>query len=251
MRLLSGVQIDESDELESPPDWTQVVAGDWLRQSLEKLRSPGGMDDLQPGIDLQATLRPYQADGVRWLWFMTRLGIGACLADDMGLGKTIQVIDLLLQLKRARDKNQSTVSLLIVPSSLIGNWKQELAKFAPSLRVFLAHRSECEVGELERVAASPQKSLADFDLVITTYGLARRGQWLSEVPWRLVILDEAQAIKNGSSNQTRAVKKLRGASRIVLTGTPVENHLGDLWSLFDFCSPGLLGSATQFRDREP
>jgi SNF2 family DNA or RNA helicase len=115
------------------------------------------------------------------------------------------------------------------------------------LRVFFAHRSECPADELDRVAKSPKTALAGFDLVITSYTLVRRSQWFGKRPWRLVVLDEAQAIKNASSAQTRAVKQLDAAGRIALTGTPVENHLGDLWSLFDFCCPGLLGSAAQFQ----
>ncbi len=109
------------------------------------------------------------------------------------------------------------------------------------------HRSECDAARLASVAADPKKQLAGYDLVVTTYGLVRRQEWLKEIRWSLVILDEAQAIKNASSTQTRSVKKLPSAGRIVLTGTPVENHLGDLWSLFDFCCPGLLGTATQFK----
>jgi non-specific serine/threonine protein kinase len=134
-----------------------------------------------------------------------------------------------------------------VPASLIGNWRQELARFAPSLRVFFAHRSECAAEELGRVAKAPAATLAEFDLVVTTYGLARRQVWLEQVRWPLVVLDEAQAIKNAGATQTRAVKKLPAGCRLVLTGTPVENHLGDLWSLFDFCCPGLLGSGNQFK----
>ena len=222
---------------------------------------------MKPGLDLRATLRPYQSEGVRWLWFMTRLGLGACLADDMGLGKTIQVIDLLLHLKRESEaaparcepgakrkavtapvrRGSVATSLLVVPASLIGNWKQELERFAPSLRVFIAHRSECDADELARVAENPAELLAGFDIVITTYGLLRRSEWLRGTAWRLVVLDEAQAIKNASSAQTKAVKKLNATGRIVLTGTPVENHLGDLWSIFDFTCPGLLGSAKQFK----
>jgi non-specific serine/threonine protein kinase len=137
--------------------------------------------------------------------------------------------------------------LLIVPSSLIGNWKQELERFAPSLRTFIAHRSETDADTLAAVAKDPMKSLADFDLVITTYGLARRSDWLRKSAWRLVVLDEAQAIKNSGSAQTKAVKNLDAGGRIALTGTPVENQLGDLWSIFDFCCPGLLGSAGQFK----
>jgi superfamily II DNA or RNA helicase len=259
MRLLAGVPLDGEAPNEATADWSQLAAGDWLRDALTAMRQPSGIDAFQPGADLHATLRSYQADGVRWLWFMTRLGLGACLADDMGLGKTIQVIDLLLQMKRearaggsrgpsARTQSsESPISLLVVPASLVGNWKEELARFGPSLRVFYAHPSECAVEELARVANEPQKTLDGIDLVITTYSLVRRSDWLRVISWRLVVLDEAQAIKNASSNQAKAVKQLAGAGRIALTGTPVENHLGDLWSIFDFCCPGLLGTAAQFK----
>src|SRR5262249_26300697 len=151
-------------------------------------------------------LRHYQADGVRWLWFMTELGLGACLADDMGLGKTIQVIDLLLARKRAAGSAARPPSLLIVPASLLGNWKKELARFGPSLRAFFAHRAEVDAEELARISADPQRQLGGYDLVITTYGLVRRQEWLEQLKWPLVILDEAQAIKSASSAQTRSVK---------------------------------------------
>jgi non-specific serine/threonine protein kinase len=247
MRLLAGARLDGADGAQPDlADWSRITAGDWLKETLERLRHPETIDSCQPGRDLQATLRPYQVEGVRWLWFMTELGLGGCLADDMGLGKTIQIIDLLLLRKRQLGSNHAGASLLIVPASLIGNWRQELARFAPTLRVFFAHRSECSADELNRVAADP-KALAQYDLVITTYGLARRQEWLTKQRWPLIVLDEAQAIKNAGSTQTRAAKKLQGGCRLALTGTPVENHLGDLWSLFDFCCPGLLGSANQFK----
>src|SRR5260370_30038771 len=130
---------------------------------------------------------------------MTELGWGACLADDMGLGKTIQVIDLILQRKRADGGRQQRPNLLIVPATLIGNWRQELARFAPSIQSFIAHRSESDADCLERVAKDPGKELAGFDLVIITYGLARRQEWIGRMNWSLVILDEAQAIKNASA----------------------------------------------------
>jgi SNF2 family DNA or RNA helicase len=248
MRLLAGAKLDADDGAdEQLADWSRVTAGDWLRQTLDRLRRPETIAACQPGRDLQATLRPYQVEGVRWLWFMTELGLGACLADDMGLGKTIQLIDLLLMRKRQRGGAAHPPNLLIIPASLIGNWLQELARFGPSLKVFVAHRSECSADALARIAAAPDDALAGVDLVVTTYGLARRQAWLEKPRWSLIVLDEAQAIKNSGSTQTRAVKKLQAGGRIVLTGTPVENHLGDLWSLFDFCSPGLLGSATQFK----
>ncbi|HQU44867.1 MAG: hypothetical protein B7Z73_07390, partial [Planctomycetia bacterium 21-64-5] len=241
MRLLAGASLegDGNGEL-ATADWSHVTAGDWLREALATIRDPNRVTQCQPGRDLRATLRPYQAEGVRWLWFMTRLGLGSCLADDMGLGKTVQVIDLLLQRKRERPTNGTTEdgyatgsrpSLLVVPASLVGNWKQELERFAPMLRAFYVHRSECDAETLVRVAKNPAAELAGYDVAVTTYGLVSRLDWLRESQWQLVVLDEAQAIKNASSAQTRAVKQLRAAGRIVLTGTPVENHLGDLWSI--------------------
>jgi len=260
MRMLSGVRIADSPIDGETADWSRVVAGDWLSETLQQLRDPAGVVGCEPGRDLVATLRPYQVEGVRWLWFMTRLGLGACLADDMGLGKTIQVIDLLLTLKREHRnatsgsnkkagsrRRTSAISLLVVPASLIGNWKSEFERFAPSLRVFYAHRSECDADTLQQVAENSAKTLAGFDAVVTTYGLVRRQDWLARQTWRLVVLDEAQAIKNASSAQARAVRKLDASGRIALSGTPVENNLGELWSLFDFCCPGLLGNASQFK----
>lgn len=250
MRLLAGTSLDKQDADEVAVEWSRLTAGEWLSEALARMRDPHSLDGCSPGEGLKATLRPYQRDGVKWLWFMTRLRLGACLADDMGLGKTIQVIDLLLRLRSERaagESDERSASLLVVPASLIGNWKQELARFAPQLRVFFAHRSECSPELLARVAANPVQALAGYDLVVTTYTLVRKSDWVGQKEWRLAILDEAQAIKNSSSSQTKSVKQIRAAARIVLTGTPVENHLGDLWSLFDFCCPGLLGTASQFK----
>ncbi|HEY2147027.1 MAG TPA: DEAD/DEAH box helicase [Pirellulales bacterium] len=252
MRLLAGAELGaESDEAAAENGWSRVTAGDWLRETLERMRSPQPDSACRPGRDLAATLRPYQVEGVNWLWFMTELGLGACLADDMGLGKTIQVIDLLLERKRiaaaAKKPSPTGPCLLVVPASLLGNWRQELARFAPTLRPFFAHRSEASAEQLARVSANPVAELASFDIVLTTYGLARRQDWLAKIRWPLVVLDEAQAIKNSASAQAKSVKKLPSGCRLVLTGTPVENHLGDLWSIFDFCSPGLLGTAAEFK----
>ncbi|MEZ6132990.1 MAG: DEAD/DEAH box helicase [Planctomycetaceae bacterium] len=253
MRLLAGVPLDRTTSDDDVAGWTRVTSGEWLSETLQHLRDPSGIVDCEPGQDLQAKLRPYQVDGVRWLWFMTRMGLGACLADDMGLGKTIQIIDLLLMLKReasaakGRKTKTPATSLLVVPASLVGNWKSELERFAPALKVFYAHRSECDAATLTAMGKSPATSVAQFDLIVTTYGLARRLDWLSKSEWRLIVLDEAQAIKNASSAQAKAVRKLKSSGRIVLSGTPVENHLGELWSLFDFCCPGLLGNANQFK----
>lgn len=248
MRLLAGVRLDKTtEESEDQAGWTRVLSGPWLGQILEQMRSPGNEGGICPGDGLKATLRPYQVEGVRWLDFMTRMGLGACLADDMGLGKTVQVIDLLLQTKKRSVKGSSAPALLVVPASLLGNWKTEVSRFAPELAVFLAHNSETDQPTLAQLQNDPIAATRGVDLVITTYSNASRQEWPTKLTWSLVILDEAQAIKNAGSAQTRAVKKIPCQGRIILTGTPVENQLGDLWSLFDFCCPGLLGNAAQFK----
>ena len=241
MRLLAGAgAADAGAQAAVAPDWTQVVAGPWLAETLAGLRSPQGLAVVEPGTDLHATLRPYQQVGVRWLHLLSRLRLGACLADDMGLGKTIQVLALLLVRKRAEGP---APSLLVAPASLLANWAQEAARFTPSLRVLIAHTSAMPLGEL---AELPAERVADCDLVITSYGTLHRVPWLAKTAWRLAVIDEAQAIKNPGTRQTKAVKTLQAGARIALTGTPVENHLGDLWSIFDFVNPGLLGGAKSF-----
>jgi non-specific serine/threonine protein kinase len=239
MRLLAGASVD----LGAPEDpdvaaWSFVEAGAWLKQLLEQLRAPEAIESALPGRELHATLRHYQETGVRWLRLLTGLGLGACLADDMGLGKTIQVLGLLLLLR----KQNARPSLLVLPASLLANWKAEIERFAPSLRVRFLHPS---FGPLPSGPAV-MDDLADTDAVFTTYGMAARQPWLESVSWTLLVLDEAQAIKNPGARQTRAVKRLRAKARIALTGTPVENRLSDLWSLFDFLCPGLLGSLARF-----
>ena len=230
MRLLSGAALGESTAAAPPPEtvaWSDVVAGPWLQEALHGLRGPEGLRDTLPPRGLSAELRPYQAVGVRWLSLLHRLGLGACLADDMGLGKTIQVLALLLILKeRAVAARGGGPALLVVPASLIANWKAEIDRFAPSLRVLVAHPSGAERAPED---ITPE-DLAGVDLVVTTYGLTHRLRWLGETEWPLVVLDEAQAIKNPGARQARAVKALRAKSRVALTGTPVENRLTDLWS---------------------
>jgi non-specific serine/threonine protein kinase len=194
-------------------------------------------------------LRPYQETGAKWLWLLSRLGLGACLADDMGLGKTIQVIALLLVRKKERAIGGATrPALLVLPASLLANWKAEMQKFAPTLTAEFAHPSQTKVEDLQEAAANPEAFAANADVVLTTYGMLSRQEWLRSLEWGLVVLDEAQAIKNPAARQTRAVKELKAPARIVLTGTPVENRLTDLWSIFDFLCPGLLGSAKTFGD---
>jgi non-specific serine/threonine protein kinase len=246
MRLVAGASLDEASSA-ADADWSQLVAGPWLAETLHGLRQPEGLAQVSPGPALKATLRPYQQVGVRWLYLLTRLGLGACLADDMGLGKTIQVLSLLLVLKRENDdKNKHfRPSLLVVPASLLANWAAESARFSPDLRILIAHPSEYSPSELKALDA---QRLSGIDLVITTYGALTRSPTLADLPWRLAIIDEAQAIKNPGAKQTRLVKKLNAQSRIALTGTPVENRLSDLWSLFDFTHPGLLGSEKVFAD---
>ena len=250
MRLLAGLGADgkagEDVAQAQAREWSQAVPGAWLAETLKGMRDPAALAGFDPGRGLQASLRPYQAEGVRWLHFLTRLGLGACLADDMGLGKTIQTIALLLQLQRETksSKKEASPSLLVAPASLLANWKNELARFAPTLTTFFAHPSETPAAQLKDADADAH--LRGKDLVVTTYALLTRLPWLRERSWRLVILDEAQAIKNPAARQTRAVKALQAQGRVALTGTPVENRLGDLWSLFDFINPGLLGGPTEF-----
>jgi SNF2 family DNA or RNA helicase len=197
---------------------------------------------VDPGRLLHGTLRPYQHAGLQWLHLLARLGLGACLADDMGLGKTIQVLSLLLVLKE-QAAGKCKPSLLVAPASLLGNWTTEISRFAPSLKAVVVHPSAVAADKPRMAAAA---DLADVDLAITSYGFLARAAWLQDIPWNLVVVDEAQAIKNPGAKQTRTVKQLKADARIALTGTPIENRLGDLWSIFDFINPGLLGSARQF-----
>jgi non-specific serine/threonine protein kinase len=242
MRMLAGANFDgaDADAETAEADWAQVNAGPWLAETLKGLRSQEGLDKIDPGKALKGTLRPYQQVGMRWLYLLAKLGLGACLADDMGLGKTIQVLSLLLVLKK-QEKNKP--SLLVAPASLLANWAAELERFAPSLKVMIAHTSAISSEDLKN---TPADGLANVDIVITSYGSLLRIPWLTETSWRLAVLDEAQAIKNPNAKQTRSAKMLKAGSRFALTGTPVENRLGDLWSIFDFINPGLLGSPKEF-----
>ena len=249
MRLVAGVAIEEKESGEqSNPDWSTVSAGSWLAETLKGLRSPDGLARIDPSAALKATLRPYQEAGVRWLYLLHRLGLGACLADDMGLGKTIQVLSLLLILKGESQAQRTATptaatSVLVAPASLLANWAAEIERFAPMLRFLIAHPSASSAADLKAMTSA---TLTDVDIVITSYGALLRYDWLSSTNWRLVVIDEAQAIKNPGAKQTRAVKKLIAQTRIALTGTPVENRLSDLWSIFDFTHPGLLGSGQAF-----
>jgi hypothetical protein len=234
MRLLAGLPRGSLTEDITPAAWTVATPGPWLARMLAELQSPSGSPETDPGPALHGTLRPYQRDGVAWLWLLMRLGLGGCLADDMGLGKTIQVIALLLLLRK---HEVAGPHLIVLPASLLGNWRAELARFGPDLRVHTAHRS----------VPDGDAPAAEVDVVLTTYATLQRQAWLKDQAWGLVVLDEAQAIKNAQAKQTHAVKALHARHRLLLTGTPVENSLTDLWSLFDFGSPGLLGAASEFK----
>jgi SNF2-related domain/SNF2 Helicase protein/Helicase conserved C-terminal domain len=186
-------------------------------------------------------LRPYQERGLSWLHFLARLGLGGILADDMGLGKTAQTLSLLLA---ERVDGTAAPTLLICPMSLVSNWQKEAARFAPSLRIYVHH------GALRKRDDEIGAAVAEADLVITTYGTALRDSaLLRELTWERVVCDEAQAIKNSGTRQSQAIRTIPARTRLALTGTPVENHLAELWSIMDFCNPGLLGPAKRFRRR--
>ncbi len=240
MRMMAGAAVTRDDPAATDTDWARVIAGPWLEQTLKELRAPDG-DGVDPGISLRGTLRPYQKTGARWMHLLAGLGLGACLADDMGLGKTIQVLSLLLVEQAHGARPQP--SLLVAPASLLANWAAEIEKFAPCLRAAIVHPSMMPV---DQVKAFTAEQASDYDLAITSYASLLRIPVFAEADWRFVILDESQAIKNPNARQTKAAKALKARARIALTGTPVENHLGDLWSIFDFINPGLLGNAKQF-----
>lgn len=249
MRLLAGMRSGTDSEAEAQVEtekWSTVIAGDFLKSVLDRLKNPSQVPEKATNTILQkylqATLRPYQIVGVNWLRLLYELKLGGCLADDMGLGKTIQVLALLLLAKNLNNKGRKP-NLLIVPASLLGNWLAESQKFAPSLKIVIAHSS---VNSLEEIERKISQRIEEIDLVITTYANVYRMDLLKKIEWDLLILDEAQLIKNPSAKQTLAVKTLKSQIRLTLTGTPIENKLGDLWSLFDFTSPGLLGSSKTF-----
>ncbi len=243
MRLVAGgpgSSDDAGEVVEATRRWTRIEPGPWMKNLLDGLRSPDTLAAVDAGGELRASLRPYQRVGVQWLWWAHELGLGVCLADDMGLGKTLQVLALLLLRRKASAR---LPALLVVPASLVANWMTEAERFCPSLRVIVAHAASTGAAELE--ALRPE-DIDTADAVLTTYGSLGRIPWLLEREWGLCVLDEAQAIKNPGARQTRVTKTLRARARLALTGTPVENRLGDLWSLFDFLAPGLLGTAKQF-----
>ena len=238
IRLASG----QSDCDTGLPIWGVDATG-WVGRLFSQPDEESSTIEMVPQPDrFTGELRPYQLSGVSWLNFLDRFGLGACLADDMGLGKTVQLI-ALLQHER-RDGDRLAPSLLVVPTSVMGNWAREIERFAPELNVHVQHGPTRPVGE------DFAEAIADMDVVITTYALVVRDQdSFNPVDWHRVVLDEAQYIKNPPTKQTAAIRSLKATRRIALTGTPVENRLTELWSIMEFCNPGYLGEASDFRRR--
>jgi SNF2 family DNA or RNA helicase len=214
---------------------TTVTNGQWLKNIKNSLINPIAPEQVDEVPSFHATLRKYQKSGYHWLYQMSQLGFGACLADDMGLGKTVQMIAFLEYYRINFNGN----ALLVLPASLIGNWQREIEKFAPEMTYQIYHNSIRKASEELCIDSS-------IFLSITTYGMAVRLDELQKKQWDILILDEAQAIKNPGTKQTKQIKKLSANMRIAMTGTPIENRLSDLWSLFDFLNQGLLGSAKEF-----
>jgi len=221
---------------------TDLKATGWVEELLSRLSGSEGLPEVEQPATFQGQLRPYQVEGLAWLDFLGRFRLGACLADDMGLGKTIQVLALLLRLQERGELERPF--LLICPTSVVGNWRKEAERFAPSLRVLVHHGLDRHEGEaFEREAKR-------HDLIVSTYSLVHRDlAQLQAVQWDGLVLDEAQNIKNPQAKQTRALRKLAAPRRLALTGTPVENRLQELWSIMEFLNPGYLGSEASFRRR--
>lgn len=216
------------------PATTQVIVGASLLKVREQVLAAASRDPLAVPAGLKATLRDYQRHGLTWLADLTALGLGACLADDMGLGKTITLISLHLH-RLESGASRGGPTLVVCPASLLGNWESEIEKFAPGVPVRRFHGG-----------ARSLEGLSGF--VLTTYGTLRADATsLAAVEWDLVVADEAQHVKNSRTSTARALRQLPNRARVALTGTPVENDLTELWSILDWCVPGLLGSRQAFR----
>ncbi len=211
----------------------------WIGELLRRLKEPGEIKELPVPEGLRGEMRPYQRRGFSWMQFVTGFGLGACLADDMGLGKSLQMLAML-----ASRQGVGRPSLLVCPTSVIGNWEREVMKFFPAMRLMVHHG-------VARTKGDEFRQLAEqHDLVVTSYSLLHRDhETLSQVDWDGIVLDEAQNIKNYETKQSRAARTLPGGYRVALTGTPVENHVGDLFSLMEFLNPGMLGTHKDFQVR--
>ncbi len=235
-------EMNWSEDRDTPSLQVEVELNRHLLQFITQLQETKSIPILEQPSSFRGTLRKYQLEGSSWLFFLRRFGLGACLADDMGLGKTVQFITYLLHLKEAG--GYDTPSLLICPTSVIGNWQKELERFAPSLGVFVHY------GSARRKQDDLLSAISGADLVITSYALSHLDeQELSSVQWNTICLDEAQHIKNAYTKQASSIRDLQAHHRIALTGTPIENRLTELWSIFDFLNPGYLGSLREFSQR--
>lgn len=223
------------------PEVTTITAQGWFDTFLGRMQGRYPFAILEPPPDFCGTLRPYQVRGYSWLVFLRQWGFGACLADDMGLGKTIQALAFLLH-EQSRGGEHPT--LLVAPMSVLGNWQREAQRFAPKLRCLLHHGTGRARGEhfLQEVK--------HYDVVLTSYNLLHRDYpTMRRLNWGGIILDEAQNIKNPTTRQAQAARALEAEYRFALTGTPVENHVEELWSIIDFLNPGILGKRSLFRDK--
>jgi len=219
---------------------TAVDLSGWLNQLLDQLTGRAEHAILPQPKGFNGELRHYQERGYSWLAFLRKWGLGACLADDMGLGKTVQTLALIQQ---ERESGEERPVLLICPTSVVNNWRKEAEQFTPDLKVLVHHGSDRRKKQAFKNAATRH------GMVVSSYGLLQRDvEFLKEVPWAGIILDEAQNIKNPATKQSKAVRALTSDYRIALTGTPVENHVGDLWALMDFLNPGILGSQAGFKN---
>ncbi|APW59843.1 DEAD/DEAH box helicase [Paludisphaera borealis] len=223
-------------------DFEGVKASGWLADLLAQLEGASGFETLDPPDGFHGELRPYQTRGFSWLGFLGRWGFGACLADDMGLGKTIQTLALIQREWESRPARRRKPTLLICPTSVVGNWSKEAARFTPDLPVMVHHGLERARG------ADFKKQAAKHALVLSSYALLHRDfEVLKQPAWTALVLDEAQNIKNPQTKQAKAARALQAEHRIALTGTPVENHVGDLWSIIEFLNPGWLGTQAEFK----
>ncbi len=239
--LREVIRIGLGADRQAEADNVSLAATGWLKDLLESLQQKGKIELLDAPQEFNGELRPYQQLGYSWLDFLRWWGLGACLADDMGLGKTVQTLAAIL---RDHQQGNEKPNLLVCPTSVINNWQREAGRFTPSLPVMLHHGPGRQRGE------QFARQVADHQIVITSYGTMTRDQeLLASVHWRSVTLDEAQNIKNPVTRQAQAARSLPADYRIALTGTPVENHVGDLWAIMQFLNPGLLGSQAEFKRR--
>lgn len=233
---------DADDALRDDPIFALEIQQS-LKAYMEQLLEKKGLPAVSIPLSLQTELRPYQLEGFEWLVFMRQQGFGACLADDMGLGKTVQLITYLLHIYES--STYTKPSIIICPTSVLGNWQKELARFAPSLIVhthYQANRAKDEEFKQLVTAERPH-------VILSTYGtVSQDTEFLQDIEWATVVLDEAQNIKNMQTLQSKAIRKLLGDHHIALTGTPVENRLSELWAIFDFIHKGYLGSFGRFNE---